>query len=86
MVVLAEHSSNSEPVCGDHDPVETSSLQPHQARQRQHRLSPDEVGQLLARRAAGSTILQLASEFGVHRTTVIAHLRRSTPLRHGATS
>jgi DNA-binding CsgD family transcriptional regulator len=35
---------------------------------------------MLARRAAGATIAELAMRFDIHRTTAIAHLKRNSPL------
>jgi len=42
----------------------------------QRRLTDTEIDDLVARYEAGSTIEILASKFGVHRTTVMDHLRR----------
>jgi transposase len=43
----------------------------------QRRLSPEDVAQLAAERQAGAEINELAEQFGVHRATVIHHLRRA---------
>lgn len=48
----------------------------HPGLQVQRRLDPSDVATLIARRTAGASIEVLAMEFRVHRTTVIAHLRR----------
>jgi len=45
-------------------------------RQRQTRLVKSEVADLVCDRSKGATILELATRYGVHRTTVIAHLQR----------
>jgi transposase-like protein len=42
----------------------------------QRRLSPTAIDELTAAYQAGATISQLASDFGVHRTTVAGHLNR----------
>ena len=44
--------------------------------QQQRRLTPVEVDKLVQERVDGQTIATLARQFGVHRTTVMAHLRR----------
>ena len=43
--------------------------------QRQKRLDEHEINQLIAEYKAGSTVYQLATRFGCHRTTVSEHLR-----------
>jgi DNA-binding transcriptional ArsR family regulator len=43
----------------------------------QHRLDPSRVAELVASYQDGATIDDLAERFGVHRTTVMAHLDRS---------
>ena len=48
----------------------------------QRRLSPTDIDDLTAAYQAGATISQLATEFGVHRTTVAAHLDRRSVPRH----
>ena len=48
----------------------------------QRRLSPTDVVDLVNAYRAGATISQLATEFGVHRTTVPAHLDRRSVPRH----
>jgi DNA-directed RNA polymerase specialized sigma24 family protein len=45
-------------------------------RQLQRRLNPHEVSELGARYMAGATVKELASRFGIHRTTVRSHLDR----------
>lgn len=47
---------------------------PARSIQKQHRLSPNEVHELARQYEAGATALELAHKFGVHRTTVLAHL------------
>ena len=49
-------------------------------RQKQTRLTSPEIDELLARRAGGATIAELAALFVIHRTTVMAHLKRNIPL------
>lgn len=44
--------------------------------QRQRRLNPAEATRLAQDYAIGSTVSQLADSYGVHRTTVLAHLER----------
>jgi len=46
-------------------------------RQKQHRLTHDEVRNLLASYEDGTTIARIASEFAVHRTTVLDIVRRA---------
>ena len=48
----------------------------------QRRLSPTDIDELLDAYRAGATINQLAVEFGIHRTTVTAHLDRHGVPRH----
>jgi hypothetical protein len=49
--------------------------------QKQSRLAASEVRDMLARRVAGATIAELATQFEIHRTTVMAHLKRNSPRR-----
>lgn len=42
-----------------------------------HRLSPEQVAELVAARQAGVQIKDLAQQFEIHKTTVIAHLERA---------
>lgn len=53
-----------------------SPSQSSRSLQRQRRLSHDEVVDLAKLYKAGSTVDDLAKTFGVHRTTVLAHLER----------
>ncbi len=46
-------------------------------RQARRRLESSEVAALIRRRTAGATIAALASEFGIHPTTVIGHCQRA---------
>ena len=48
----------------------------HRVRQKQTRLSPPRVEELVETRSTGATIAELAERFDIHRTTVMAHLRR----------
>jgi uncharacterized protein (DUF433 family) len=60
------------------------SDRPRPSRQIQRHLAPNEVDNLLRAVSHGDTIDQLATTFGVHRTTVIAHLeRQGAPRRSG---
>jgi DNA-binding CsgD family transcriptional regulator len=45
-------------------------------RQRQRRLTEANVAELAARYGSGATVYELAAEFGCHRTTVAAQLKR----------
>jgi lambda repressor-like predicted transcriptional regulator len=47
---------------------------PHQI---QHKLAPDEIERLLEAYRAGTKINDLASEFGIARTTVLNHIARA---------
>jgi hypothetical protein len=58
----------------DHD---DGRLVAQQRVQGQRRLTPDEIVRLIDGRGAGLRIADLASEFGINRTTVIRHLRRN---------
>lgn len=46
------------------------------SKQAQRRLAPDQVTELLAAYQGGSTVLELAASYGVHRTTVTGLLKR----------
>ena len=57
---------------------------PRLPRQRQRHLTPDEVFNLLVAYEQGGTINELAATFGIHRTTVLEHIRRQgAPRRTG---
>ena len=43
--------------------------------QTQRQLTPDEVGQAIARYEAGASMQQIADELGVHRTTILKRLQ-----------
>jgi AraC-like DNA-binding protein len=45
-------------------------------RQKQRRLAPDQIADLLVRYTDGTSVLVLAEEYGVHRTTVMGLLER----------
>ena len=52
------------------------------SRQIQRRLQLDEINRLVIMYAKGETVNELAKQFSIHRTTVLAILRRAdTPLR-----
>lgn len=46
-------------------------------RQQQRRLAPDQIEEVVARYIDGESIDALAREYGINRTTVIAHLERN---------
>ena len=48
----------------------------------QRRLSPTDADKLIAAYRTGASISQLATEFGIHRTTVAGHLDRRGVARH----
>jgi DNA-binding CsgD family transcriptional regulator len=80
MVDLLGRLSNpgSEPVGSSVERVDppTAAVESRTDHQVQRRLGVSEVNKMVDRREAGETIEQLAERFGVHRTTVMAHLRR----------
>jgi lambda repressor-like predicted transcriptional regulator len=50
----------------------------------QRRLRPDEVARLVEQYKAGATARELGARFGIHRSTVAAHLERAgVPTRRG---
>jgi len=52
--------------------------------QTQRRLSADQIATLVAAYRSGKTMKELASEFGIHRTTVSSHLtEQRVPVRRG---
>lgn len=56
---------------------------PIEPRQKQRRLTPEEVDELVAARKAGVTMIQLAERFGIKRQTVSAWLaKRGDPRPH----
>ncbi len=46
-------------------------------RQRQRRLTEAQVSEMVARYESGATVYELAAEFGCHRTTVAARLKKA---------
>ena len=87
----------SERIVGPDEDVEAARIRrsedlprgPQEARGRlsnpaQRRLSPTDVDDLVDAYRAGASISQLAAGFGVHRTTVAAHLDRLDVPRHHA--
>ncbi len=46
-------------------------------KQRQKRLTPAEIDALVGDRCGGMTIMALSNRYGIHRTTVMNHLKRS---------
>lgn len=60
----------SPPAAVDYEQIKTIS-------QRQKRLSKDEIGEVVKSYLAGSTVYQLADEFGCHRNTISTHLKSS---------
>lgn len=63
------------PVPMDKSPDEDSDEQTY-TRQVQIRLTKAEVDELVKARQGGALIKELAEQFGIHRTTVMAHLKR----------
>lgn len=57
-------------------PEDTDSETLDAARQRQVRLSPARVDELALAYQRGATVRELVEQFGVHRTTVLDHLKR----------
>ena len=50
----------------------------------QRRLTADQIAELVDRYRSGKTMKELASEFGIHRTTVSSHLtEQGVPIRRG---
>ena len=56
----------------DPDPVADRTVR--SPRQKERRLSPDQVSEVLQRSQAGETANALAKTFGVHRRTIVHHL------------
>jgi DNA-binding NarL/FixJ family response regulator len=52
----------------------STSVRKHQ---KQHRLKPEEIDDLVYAYQAGELVEDLAARFSIHRTTVIEHVRRS---------
>ena len=65
-------TESAEPTPDSDEPITERAAE----RQKQTRLTPPQIDELIHRRASGSTIEELAHSFGIHRTTVMAHLRR----------
>lgn len=86
LALLAKHEMRSvlEQIIGrpDDDQHVPAKQQP---RQKQLRLTPDQVADLLGRYTDGTSVLALAKEYGVHRTTVMAILERESIPRRAAT-
>ena len=57
------------------DATSPSEARPCTVRQRQIRLTESQIEELVEARQSGLTINRLAEQFGVHRTTVMRHLR-----------
>ncbi|MBI2798367.1 hypothetical protein HYX70_03685 [Candidatus Saccharibacteria bacterium] len=76
MVVLAGQYSHPtvESILDEHPGQE--ALGPRRVRQHQRRLTPAEIDLLVASYKSGSTLVQLAEEFGINRATARAHLER----------
>ena len=88
-------AQGSQPIGGFCERIETAQIRPSDDRfegsreergrlsnPAQRRLSPADVDDLIATYRAGATIRHLAAEFGIHRTTVAAHLDRHQIPRH----
>ena len=71
-----QHADTSEIAAdGEHETM----IRAPTAGQKQTRLTASQIDELLATRAAGATITELAARFDIHRTTVMAHLKRNSP-------
>jgi len=56
-------------------------------RQRQRRLTPDDLKQVAERYNAGATVYELAAEFGCHRATIAERLKLAgVAMRHQPTT
>ena len=55
----------------------TVPLRPRPQRQVQHRLSSEQVAELVSQYCSGVSLVELARTFGVHESTVRAQLRRN---------
>ena len=88
-------AQGSKRIVGSSENVETAQIRPsddHAAGPReeegrlsnpaQRRLSPADIDDLISTYQAGTTISQLAADYGVHRTTVTSHLDRHGVPRH----
>jgi transposase-like protein len=74
--------SHLEPTSDDHNGAGADDRRPQPTRRDARRLNPDEIDELVATYRSGATVPQLVEEFGLHRTTVLAHLeRRNVPRR-----
>lgn len=77
-VVQIEHVSNLYGSTQEGPPTTgEASDEPPPDLQQQNRLSEAEVAKLLRARSDGCLINELAAQFGIHRTTVMAHIQRS---------
>lgn len=79
-MVQIEHVSNLAEAILDEQPTDAAVEYNDRCApklRRQVRLHEAEVERLVDRRAEGSTIMELANEFGIHRTTVMSHLKRN---------
>lgn len=79
LVVQIEHVSNLATSLGSHrhSPVGRTGRSTTPTLQSQNRLAEAEVQRLVKARSDGLTISELAAEFEIHRTTVMAHLKRA---------
>ena len=64
-----------EPTQKDHTSPDYQLLGP--IRQRQRRLTGDQVAEMATKYEAGATVYELAAEFGCHRTTVAERLKKA---------
>lgn len=79
MALLSGYSNQSHQIGSLQRKVQLTKSRPtHRARprQKQRRLTPAEVDELIAARHAGVTVKKLAEQFGVVRQTVGAWLKR----------
>jgi DNA-binding CsgD family transcriptional regulator len=71
-----QHADRSEIAAyGEHE----TTIRARTAGQKQTRLTASQINELLAIRETGATIAELAMRFDIHRTTVMAHLKRNSP-------
>lgn len=80
-MVQIEHVSNLATSLGNlpYKPIKQQGPGAASTLQVQNRLSEAEIERLVSARSTGHTISDLAAEFAIHRTTVMAHLKRTKP-------
>lgn len=60
-----------------HPGDDTHVPEKQRSRRNQRRLPPDQLADLLVKYTEGTSVVALAEEYGVHRTTVMSHLERA---------